>query len=105
MPLGVLWAAGESVSTLEIQIKAKLVAPPPYVLMTQCMEKTNGLDLMNAAIGKIEQVIKDANGQLVIKMKFKSASETDEKMLDALMKKSEMENAEVSGDEDHSELA
>lgn len=96
--------AGESVSTNEIQIKAKLVAPPLYVLMTQCMEKAKGLELMNSAITKIEEVIKAANGQLVIKMKPKSVSETDEKMLDALMKKSEMENAEVSGDEDHSEL-
>lgn len=97
-------AAGESVSTEEIQIKAKLVAPPLYVLMTQCMEKSAGLELMNLAIEKIESVIRAANGQIVVKMKPKAVSETDDKALDALMKKSEMDNAEVSGDEDHSEL-
>lgn len=97
-------AAGEAVSTDEIQIRAKLVAPPLYVLMTQCMEKARGLELMNNAIEKIESVIRAANGQIVIKMKPKAVSETDDKVLDALMKKSEIENAEVAGDEDHSEL-
>ncbi|PJF16909.1 hypothetical protein PSACC_03279 [Paramicrosporidium saccamoebae] len=97
-------AAGEAVSTEEIQIKAKLVAPPLYVLMTQCMEKSKGLELMAQAIEQIETVIKAANGQIVIKMKPKAVSESDDKVLDALMKKSEMDNAEVSGDEDHSEL-
>lgn len=97
-------AAGESVSTDEIQIKAKLVAPPLYVLTTQCMEKGKGLELMGLATEKIEATIKAANGQMVVKMKPKVVSEMDEKVLDALMKKSEMDNAEVSGDEDHSEL-
>lgn len=96
--------AGEAVSTEEIQIKAKLVAPPLYVLMTQCMEKSKGLELMNSAIEAIESSIKAANGQIVVKMKPKAVSEHDDKALDALMKKSEMDNAEVSGDEDHSEL-
>lgn len=97
-------AAGEAVSTEEIQIKAKLVAPPLYVLMTQCMEKSKGLELMGKAIEEMETAIKAANGQIVIKMKPKAVSETDDKALDDLMKKSEMDNAEVSGDEDHSEL-
>lgn len=97
-------AAGEAISADEIQIRAKLVAPPLYVLMTQCMEKAKGLELMTLAIDKIEQTIKAANGQFVVKMKPKVVSEHDEKALDALMKKSEMDNAEVSGDEDHSEL-
>ena len=47
---------------------------------------------------------KAANGQIVVKMKPKAVSETDDKVLADLMKKSEMDNAEVSGDEDHSEL-
>lgn len=97
-------AAGESLSTEEIPIKAKLVAPPLYVLTTQCMEKAKGLELMGLAIEKMEGTIKAANGQLVVKMKPKVVSEHDEKVLDALMKKSEMDNAEVSGDEDNSEL-
>lgn len=97
-------AAGESASADEIQVKAKLVAPPLYVLMTQCMDKVKGIEIMNNAIDKIEATIKAANGQLVIKMKPKAISETDEKALADLMKKSEMDNAEVSGDEDHSEL-
>lgn len=97
-------AAGEAFSMDEIKVKAKLVAPPLYVLMTQCMDKARGIEVMNGAIEKIESVIKAANGQLVIKMKPKAVSETDDKALAELMKKSEMDNAEVSGDEDHSEL-
>jgi translation initiation factor 2 subunit 1 len=96
--------AGEAASTEEIQIKAKLVAPPLYVLMTQCMDKAKGLEVMNKAIEQIEEVVKAANGQVVVKMKPKAVSETDDKVLADLMKKSEMDNAEVSGDEDHSEL-
>lgn len=97
-------AAGEAASTEDIQIKAKLVAPPLYVLMTQCMEKSKGLEVMTKAIEQIESVIKAANGQLVIKMRPKAVSESDDKILADLMKKSEVDNAEVSGDEDHSEL-
>lgn len=93
-------AAGESVSTEEIAIKVKLVAPPLYVLLSTCMDKSRGLELMNKALEQIESTIKPLGGQVVIKMKPKAVSENEDKELADLMKKAEFENAEVSGDDE-----
>lgn len=93
-------AAGEAVSTDEITIKVKLVAPPLYVLLSTCMDKSRGLELMTRALDQIESTIKPLGGQVVIKMKPKAVSENEDKELADLMKKAEFENAEVSGDDE-----
>lgn len=93
-------AAGEAVSTDEIAIKVKLVAPPLYVLLSTCMDKSRGLELMTRALDQIESTIKPLGGQVVIKMKPKAVSENEDKELADLMKKAEFENAEVSGDDE-----
>lgn len=95
--------AGEKVSNEDIPVKVRLVAPPLYVVMTQCMDKTKGIEALQKAIDTIEATITQAGGQIVVKMKPKAVSETDDQELDALMKKSEMENTEVAGDEDVSD--
>lgn len=87
-----------------IVIRARLVAPPLYVLMCTCMDKEKGLLLMNESIERIQASIKASNGQMVIKMKPKVVSDIDDKALDLLMKKAEVDNTEVGGDEDHSEM-
>lgn len=93
-------AAGEAVSTEEIAIKVKLVAPPLYVILSTCMDKSRGLELMTRALEQIESTIKPLGGQVVIKMKPKAVSENEDKELADLMKKAEFENAEVSGDDE-----
>lgn len=93
-------AAAESVSTEEIAIKVKLVAPPLYVLLSTCMDKARGLELMTRALEQIETAIKPLGGQVVVKMKPKAVSENEDKELADLMKKAEFENAEVSGDDE-----
>lgn len=95
--------AGEALSSEEVPIKVRLVAPPLYVVMTQCMDKTKGIETLQKAIDTIESTIRGLNGQIVVKMKPKAVSETDDQELDALMKKSELENTEVAGDEDVSD--
>lgn len=95
--------AGENVSSEEVPVKVRLVAPPLYVVMTQCMDKVKGIEALQKAIDTIESTIIQAGGQIVIKMKPKAVSESDDQELDALMKKSEMENTEVAGDEDVSD--
>lgn len=90
--------AGEAVSTPEVAVRASLVAPPLYVLSTQCMDKAAGLAVMQAAVDEIERAIKAAGGHFVVKMKPKAVSLTDEKALDALMKKSELDNTEEYSD-------
>ena len=93
----------ENLSTEAIPLKVKLVAPPLYVMMTQCYEKEKGIMLMEQAIGAIENFMTEHHGACVVKMKPKAISDTDEMELESLMKRADLENAEISGDEDDSE--
>ncbi|KAG6828417.1 hypothetical protein H0H93_014914 [Arthromyces matolae] len=95
--------AGENVSTEAVPIKAKLVAPPLYVLSTNATDKYAAVDKLEKAIEIIQSTIEDQGGNLVVKMKPKAVSETEEQDLAQLMAKAGQENAEVSGDEDEEE--
>lgn len=95
--------AGEQFHTDEYPIKVRLVAPPLYVIIMTCMDRAVGIERAQAAIARITLEITAAGGQIVVKMAPKVVSETDDRELDALMKKSELENAEVSGDDSVSE--
>lgn len=92
--------SGKSFSTPETPLVIKLVAPPLYVLTTTCVDKQKGIDCLEQAIMKIEENIKKSGGSMLVKRKPKAVSESDELELIEMMKRVEMENAEVSGDED-----
>lgn len=94
---------GEKESTEQVPIKAKLVAPPLYVLSTSAGDKYAAVDRLERAIESIQHTIEEQGGTLVVKMKPKAVSETDEHDLAQLMAKAGQENAEVSGDEDDEE--
>lgn len=96
-------AAAEALSCDDIPIRVKLVAPPLYVLLTTCMDRQRGLELMTRAVEAIEAAIKPLGGQMVVKMKPKAVSENEDKELADLMRKAEFENAEVSGDDETDE--
>ncbi|KAJ5609026.1 hypothetical protein N7528_009593 [Penicillium herquei] len=93
----------EAENTPENQIKVKLVAPPLYVLTSQCLDKTLGIQQLEAAIQRIETAIKAAGGNCTVKMAPKAVTEHDDAILQELMEKRERENQEVSGDESGSE--
>ncbi|KAI0051378.1 eukaryotic translation initiation factor 2 subunit alpha [Auriscalpium vulgare] len=95
--------AGEKASTETVPIKAKLVAPPLYVLSTNATDKVGAVERLERAIEYIQSTIEEQGGALVVKMKPKAVSETDEQDLAQLMAKAGRENAEVSGDEDEEE--
>ncbi|KAI1795503.1 eukaryotic translation initiation factor 2 subunit alpha [Ganoderma leucocontextum] len=95
--------AGEAQSNEAVPIKAKLVAPPLYVLSTNATDKYAAVDRLERAIESIQSTIEDQGGSLVVKMKPKAISETEEQDLAQLMAKAGQENAEVSGDEDEEE--
>jgi translation initiation factor 2 subunit 1 len=95
--------AGEKAGREETPIKIKLVAPPLYVLFTSSLDKVAGIEAMNKAITYIDEHIRAMGGQCIVKMKPKAISDSDEMELESMMKRAEMENAEVSGDEDTSE--
>ncbi|KAG5642181.1 hypothetical protein DXG03_003444 [Asterophora parasitica] len=92
--------AGEKASSDAVPIKAKLVAPPLYVLSTNATDKYAAVERLERAIESIQSTIEDQGGSLVVKMKPKAVSETEEQDLAQLMAKAGQENAEVSGDED-----
>lgn len=93
----------EEQNTTDNQIKVKLVAPPLYVLTSQCLDKHLGIKMLEEAIQRIESKIKEAGGGCIIKMAPKAVTEHDDAALQELMDKRERENMEVSGDESQSE--
>jgi len=95
--------AGERASSEAVPIKAKLVAPPLYVLSTNATDKYAAVERLERAIESIQGTIEDQGGNLVVKMKPKAISETEEQDLAQLMIKATQENAEVSGDEEDEE--
>ncbi|KAH9478802.1 Eukaryotic translation initiation factor 2 subunit alpha [Psilocybe cubensis] len=94
---------GEKQSTDAVPIKAKLVAPPLYVLSTNATDKYAAVERLERAIESIQGSIEAQGGSLIVKMKPKAVSETEEHDLAQLMAKAGQENAEVSGDEDDEE--
>lgn len=93
----------EAKNTPDNMVKVKLVSPPLYVLTSQCLDKTVGLESLEESIKDIDASIKAAGGSCVVKMAPKAVTESDDAELQALMEKKERENLEVSGDEDESE--
>lgn len=92
--------AGEAESTREVPIKIRLVAPPLYVITANTLEKNHGIHKLEEAIKVMQQAIEKSQGNVVVKMKPRAVSASDERELAELMERVEKENAEVSGDED-----
>lgn len=95
--------AGEAVSTEEVPIKVRLVAPPLYVMTTTSTDKVAAIDLMEKAVDAIGAKIAEEKGDMVVKMKPKVVSETEDAELKALMDKFEQQNMDVAGDDDSEE--
>jgi translation initiation factor 2 subunit 1 len=92
--------AGIACSTEAVPIRINLIAPPLYVITTSTPEKTDGLQILNDACKAIEERICEAGGSFNIQMAPKVVTATDEADLAKQMEKAELENAEVSGDDD-----
>lgn len=93
----------ESKSTNDAPVKVKLVSPPLYVLTSQTLDKSIGIQVLEEAIKEVDSAIRSQGGMCVVKMAPKAVTENDDAELAALMEKRERENQEVSGDEDESE--
>ncbi|KAK9461638.1 eukaryotic translation initiation factor 2 alpha subunit-domain-containing protein [Lipomyces oligophaga] len=93
----------EALNTDDVPVKVRLVSPPLYVLTSHCLDKQLGINILEKAIGEIEESIKGAGGEFAVRMPPKAVTESDDAELQALMERKEMENKEVSGDDDDSE--
>lgn len=61
--------AGEAVSTEQVPIKIRLVAPPLYVMTTTSTDKTAAIELMEQALTKIEGEIEKYEGSMNVAMR------------------------------------
>ncbi|KAJ3327200.1 hypothetical protein HDU76_012241 [Blyttiomyces sp. JEL0837] len=95
--------AGEAMSTPEVPIKITLVAPPLYVMITNSLDKNQGISQMEKAILKIEEVIKNGAGTLAVKMKPRAVSETDDLELEKMIDEADRMNRDVAGDDEDEE--
>lgn len=95
--------AGMNCSTEDMPIKINLIAPPTYVMTTTTMERTEGLQALNDAIVKIQEIIKAADGIFNIKNPPKVVTEADEAELAKQLDRLEQANEEVPGDDDNEE--
>lgn len=93
-------SAGEAASTEECPVKIKLVAPPLYVVSTAALQKSTGIDALNAALEKVKEAITAKNGKFVCKVEPRTVSDRDEKQLASMMNELEQANKQVDGDED-----
>ncbi|KAK9451061.1 eukaryotic translation initiation factor 2 alpha subunit-domain-containing protein [Limtongia smithiae] len=94
---------GETFHTEAVPVKVRLVSPPLYVLTSHCLDKQLGIDVLEKAIAEIEKTIKASGGEFSVKMAPKAVTESDDAELQALMERKELENKEVSGDDDDSD--
>jgi translation initiation factor 2 subunit 1 len=92
--------AAEALSTPEIQIKIKLVAPPLYVIMTSALQKDEGLALLQKACDTINDMVRAKKGEVNIKTAPRAVSERDDRLLGLLMETLEKQNQQISGDDD-----
>lgn len=91
---------GLSISTPDIPIRINLIAPPVYVMTTQTPERTAGLEALQGAIEKIETTIKNYGGIFTVQMAPRVVTDLDEEELARKLEALELENAEISGDDD-----
>jgi len=92
--------AAESVSTENCPVKAKLVAPPIYVLTTQTLEKQAGVETLKAACEACKASIEGSKGKFVMVSEPRVVSEREDRIWELKLNEMEEANREVSGDED-----
>lgn len=93
--------AAEVLSTETMQVKAKLVAAPLYVISTQALDKNQGVALLEKAIEKVTASIEAAGGNIKITMAPKAVTATEDAQLQALLERKEID--EDSDDSDQEE--
>lgn len=91
--------AGLAFDTPELPFKIKLVAAPLYDFVATALDKEKGIDLLNQAIEKVHQVLKEKGGGLVVKTPPRAITEHDEQHMANLLKDAE-ENQEEEEEEE-----
>ena len=73
--------AAEKAGIEECPVKMKLLAPPLYVLTTNTLEKTKGIEVLNAACQIAKTTVEARKGRLLVKEAARAVSERDDRLL------------------------
>ncbi|CAN3365842.1 eukaryotic translation initiation factor 2 subunit alpha [Diutina catenulata] len=93
--------AAESVSTENMQVRAKLVAAPLYVVSVQALDKNQGVALLDKAIEAVTQTITAAEGEVKVIMAPKAVTANEDAQLQALLEsKAEDDKSDDESDEE-----
>lgn len=95
--------AAEEAGTEVCPVKMKLVAPPLYVLTTQTLERSKGVEVLEEACEACRVSIEKDNGKLVVLEKPRAVSERDDLLWKARLNELDAANREISGDENSSD--
>ncbi|XP_050400325.1 eukaryotic translation initiation factor 2 subunit 1 [Patella vulgata] len=91
---------GLEFTTESLPIKINLIAPPLYVVTTQTLERTEGLEVLNKAILSIKESIEADKGVYSVQQPPRVVSDWEEFELAKQLEQLELQNAEVAGDDD-----
>ena len=81
-------------------ITISLIAPPLYVMTTTALQDAEGVAMLNRAIEKLSETIKEYGGNLVVKTAPRVAQKQEDAYLEGLMKRIERDNQEVAANDD-----
>lgn len=92
--------AAEKCSTETCPVSMKLIAAPLYVLTTQTLDKSAGLEILDLSIQAAAVTVSSHRGKLVVKESPRAVSERDDRLLAEKMEAMAAANAEQEGDSD-----
>lgn len=69
-------------------------------MLCSALDKSQGIKLLSDAIDTMRDMIKEAKGELQVKVAARAVDERDDKLLSNLMSTLEEQNREVAGDDD-----
>jgi len=92
--------AGLECSSDQIPLNIQLIAPPLYVVTTSTTEHKVAIEKLREALDAIKKNIEASGGLFAIKEAPKVVSDVDEVALQDELRRLELQNAEVDGDED-----
>ncbi|PVH17518.1 eukaryotic translation initiation factor 2 subunit alpha [Candidozyma duobushaemuli] len=92
--------AATSVSTEQMQVRAKLIAAPLYEISTQALDKNQGVALLEKAVEKVAESIEASGGNCKITMAPKAVSASEDAELQALLERKAAEDKDSSDEEE-----
>lgn len=91
---------GLLLSSDDMEVQIKLVAPPLYVVTTTSLDRDEGVVLLRKVCAAVGARIAEHGGDMTLKEEARAVTEKDEKLLSSLLESLEMQNRQVDGDDD-----